>query len=88
MGFFFSVNVYVFIFMVLFLRLKIVKNCQKWVYIGMGEIFFFETLRDLSQNAGKYTSYFSLTPTNILIWKYINEQIIQKRVRKGISQKI
>ena len=43
MRFLFSVNVYVFIPMVLFLWLKIVKTCQKWVYMGMGEIFFLET---------------------------------------------
>ena len=61
MGFLFSVNVYVFIPMVLFLWLKIVKNCQKWVYIGMGEIFFLETLRGLSQNAAKYTSEVNIT---------------------------
>ena len=34
--FLFSVNAYAFIPMVLFLWLKIAKNCQKWVYIGMG----------------------------------------------------
>ena len=40
MGFLFSVNVYVFIPMVLCFWLKVFKNCQKWVYMGMGEIFF------------------------------------------------
>ena len=34
--FLFSVNAYAFIPMVLFSWLKIAKNCQKWVYIGMG----------------------------------------------------
>ena len=43
MGILLSVNVYVFIPMVLFLYLEIVKNCQKWVYMGIGEIFFLET---------------------------------------------
>ena len=45
MGSLFSVNVYIYIFIntVLFLLLKVVKNCQKWVYMGMGEIFFLET---------------------------------------------
>ena len=33
MEFLFSINVYVFIPMVLFLELKISKNCQKWVYM-------------------------------------------------------
>ena len=41
-GFLFSVNVYVFIAMVLLLWSKIVKNCEKWVYMGMGEVFFLE----------------------------------------------
>ena len=41
--FLFSVNVYVFIPMVLFLSLKIATNCQKWVYMGMGEILFLKT---------------------------------------------
>ena len=41
-GFLFSVNVYVFIPMVLLLWSKIVKNCEKWVYMGMGEVFFLE----------------------------------------------
>ena len=35
-----GVNVYVLITMVPFLQLKITKNCQKWVYMGMDEIFF------------------------------------------------
>ena len=67
MGFLFSVNVYVFIPMVLFLQLKVVKDCQKWVYIGMGEIFFLEIFRDLSQNAAKYTSCVlkMCSPTNV-----------------------
>ena len=39
MGSLFSVNAHAFIPMMLFLWLKIAKNCQKWVYIGMGEIF-------------------------------------------------
>ena len=42
-GFLVSVNAYVFIPMVLFLWIKIVKNCQIWGYMGMGEIFLFET---------------------------------------------
>ena len=41
-GFLFSVNVYVFIPMVLLLWSKIVKNCEKWVYMGIGEVFFLE----------------------------------------------
>ena len=45
MGFLFSVNVYVFIPMVLFLWLQIIKNCQKWVLMEMGEIFLLETLK-------------------------------------------
>ena len=40
-----GVNVYVFITMVPFLQLKITKNCQKWVYMGMDEIFLLETWR-------------------------------------------
>ena len=40
MEFLFSVNVYVFIPMVLFLYLKIVKNYKKWEYRGMGGVFF------------------------------------------------
>ena len=40
MEFLFSVNVYVFIPMVLFLYLKTIKNYAKWVYIGMGGGFF------------------------------------------------
>ena len=40
--FLYGVNVYVFIPMVLLLQLKIVKNCQKQVYMEMGEIFLFE----------------------------------------------
>ena len=43
MRFLFSVNVYAFILIVLFLWLKIAKNCQKWVYMGMGKIFLLET---------------------------------------------
>ena len=39
MGLLFNVNAYAFIPMVLFLWLKIAKNCQKWVYMGMGEFF-------------------------------------------------
>ena len=39
--FLYGANVYVFISMVLFLWLKIVKNCPKWVYMGMGEISLF-----------------------------------------------
>ena len=42
MRFLFSVNVYALILMVLFLWLKIAKNCQKWVYMGMGENFLLE----------------------------------------------
>ena len=38
-------NVYVFISYGTFLLLKISKNYQKWVYIGMGEVFFLETQR-------------------------------------------
>ena len=41
MMFLYSANVHVFIPMVLLL--KIAKNCQKWVYIGMGRVFFLET---------------------------------------------
>ena len=43
MGFLCSVNVYAFIPMMLFF---IIKNCEKlskWVYIGMGGVFVFET---------------------------------------------
>ena len=43
MRFLFSVNVYAFIPIVLFLWLKIAKNCQKWVYMGMGKISLLET---------------------------------------------
>ena len=57
MGFLFSVYVYVYIPMVLFLWLKIVKNCQKWVYMGMGEIFFVWDLKKLSERAAKYTAH-------------------------------
>ena len=57
MGFLFSVYVYVFIPMVLFLWLKFVKNCQKWVYMGMGEIFFVWDLKKLSKRAAKYTAH-------------------------------
>ena len=42
---FFSVNVYVFISVVLFLWLKIAKNCQKLIYMGTGEIFLFGILK-------------------------------------------
>ena len=42
MRFLFSVNTYVFIPTVPFLWLKIVKNCEKLVYMGMGEVFFLE----------------------------------------------
>ena len=38
--FLFNVNVYAFIPIVLFLWLKIAKNCQKWVCMGMGKIFY------------------------------------------------
>ena len=41
MGFLFSVNVYVFITMVHFYGWKLLKVAKKkWVYMGMGEIFF------------------------------------------------
>ena len=46
MEFLFSVNVCVFI-------PTIIKNCQKWVYIGMGDIFFLETLRGLPPKSCK-----------------------------------
>ena len=39
MGFLFSFSECVFIPMVLFLWLTIPKNCQKWVYMGMGKVF-------------------------------------------------
>ena len=42
---FFSVNVYVFISVVLFLWLKIAKNCQKLIYVGTGEVFLFGILK-------------------------------------------
>ena len=42
MGFLFCVNIYVFIRTVLFLWLKTVKNYEKLVYMGMGEVFFLE----------------------------------------------
>ena len=37
-GLLFSINAYVYIPMVLFLRLKITINFQKWVYMGMVDI--------------------------------------------------
>ena len=55
MGFLLSVIVFVFIPVVLFLSLKIVKNCQKWVYIEMGD-FFLLKLKTLAQRAAKHTT--------------------------------
>ena len=40
MGFLFSVK-YIYLFLWCFLWLKIVKNCQKLVYMGMGEFFLY-----------------------------------------------
>ena len=45
MGLLFSVNAYAFVPIVPFLWLKIAKNCQKWVYMGMGEIVLFGILK-------------------------------------------
>ena len=42
MRFLFGVNTYVYIPTVPFLWLKIVKNCEKLVYMGMGEVFLLE----------------------------------------------
>ena len=55
MRFLFSVNVYVSIPMVLFSRLKIFKNCQKWVYMKWVR-FFSLGFKNLAQRAAKYTA--------------------------------
>ena len=39
-------NLYAFISYGAFLLLKISKNFLKWVYIGMGEVFFLETQKN------------------------------------------
>ena len=41
MGFLLSFSKFAFIPAVLFLWLKVAKNCQKWVYMGMSETFLF-----------------------------------------------
>ena len=48
-------NVYVFIIMVLFLQLKISKNCEEWVYIEMVS-FFPMKLEKLAQRVAKHTT--------------------------------
>ena len=40
---FYLVLIYMYLFLWCFFMVKIAKNCQKWVYMGMGEIFFLET---------------------------------------------
>ena len=57
MGFLFSVNVYAFILMVLFLWLKIVKNCQNaytWEWVRFVSLRF----KKVAQRAAKYTAGF------------------------------
>ena len=39
MGFLFSFTECLFIPIVLYLWLKIAKNCQKWVYTGISQVF-------------------------------------------------
>ena len=39
-------NLYVFISYSAFLLLKFSKYYQKWIYIGMGEVFFLETWKN------------------------------------------
>ena len=58
MGFLFSVDVYVFIPMVVFLWLKIDKNCQKLSKMGIheNEWDFFAWNLKLSERAAKYTA--------------------------------
>ena len=59
MGFLFSVDVYVFIAMVVFLWLKIDKNCQKLSRMGIHENewdFVAWNLKKLSERAAKYTA--------------------------------
>ena len=54
-----GVNAYVFISMVSFIWLEITKNCQKWVYMGMDEIFLLEIWK--VERAPKYTA-------ELLLW--------------------
>ena len=65
MGFLFCVHVYVFIPMVLFLWLKMVKNCQKWLYMGIVKRFFFLGFKKLAQRVAKYTARAK--------WPFINQ---------------
>ena len=47
-----------YLFLWSFFWLKIAKNSQKWVYIGMGEVFFVWDFKKLSERAEKYTAHF------------------------------
>ena len=67
--FLFSVNVYAFVPMVLFLWLKIVRNCQNWVYREWVR-FFYLRFKKLSERAAKYTAYF----LRICNWLYISNR--------------
>ena len=62
MRFLFSVNVYAFIPIVLFLWLKIAKNCQKWVYMGMGKIFYLK-LKKIVRKSSKIHCFSCLPRT-------------------------
>ena len=58
MRFLFSVNVYAFVPMVLFLWLGILRNCQNWVYREWVR-FFYLRFKKLSERVAKYTAYFA-----------------------------
>ena len=51
MGLLFSVNAYAFVPIVPFLWLKIAKNCQKWVYMGMGKIFYLKLKKNVRKSS-------------------------------------
>ena len=49
------VIMYMYVFLWCFLSVKIAKNCQKWLYIGI-DVFFPLRFKKLSQSAAKHAT--------------------------------